>query len=544
MKKHLRHLLQDSAILPPHISLFDFCKSDLFAKMNPRAKCWDRWNILFKILSGFSVGSGKDQISKKELEFFHTVSGGLRYRPGKMPQNLLLIIGRKGGKSTTISRIALYHSLRFNPSEQMVIDGEEPMCLIICPNLKTSLIDINFASGMMRGNEVLAEKIVDETQTKDDAELILANKTTIALRAVTGVTGRGPSTYCLILDEAAFFKKRGQFCDSQIFDDVEGGMARFGEDAHYFILTSPGRKQGLVWDRYQKYFGVENDEVLVIQGASKDIVYEGKQYYGFNPRLSDKWLKQKLESKGESWFRREILGEFVDAIEAAYSEQSVNKCAIRNISTDSNENYGLVDPAGLSPESINGDTFTAGVCHNERRKDKIVTVVPVIAGWNPNPESKRRVTDPRIAIKESIDLFRRHRVREICCDKYKVEWVRRDYVEAGFEVIDAPPKNQLYLDLEPMLNSGTIEYPADPILVQQLKSLERTAGRGEKDRIDHAREDHEDYANIVALGGYIGRLKVHPNVSMKDVKVGGARTIEREVFAGQSVVYDFKEEMM
>ncbi|MCI0443007.1 hypothetical protein L0152_07295 [bacterium] len=517
-------------ILPPTVSLYDFCTNvDLFEKLDPLAESWFGWNTIFKVLSGM-------KLTREEGKFFHKVSGELRYRPGKMPQDLCVIVGRKGGKSNTISRISLYHTLRFDPVFHKVAPGEEPSCLIICPNFRTSLIDIKFTKGMLEENESMSELLIHSKQTEQIAEITISNGCYIRLIPVTAVSGRGPSTYCLMLDEAAFFKKKGQFCDSKIFDDARPGMARFGNASRYFILTSPGRKDGLVWDYYQKFFGIENDEVLVINGSSKD----------FNPTLSDEFLEKELRRGGESFFKREYLGEFVDAINAAFSERAINTCInewIKNTSAPLAEHFGVVDPAGLSPQSVNGDEFTAGIFHNVTRNGRPVVRIDRILAWNANIDAKPRTTNPQVAIAKSIEEFKQFKVRKIMMDKYKTEAYARDYTDKGFEIIESLPKNDLYLALDPVLNSSMIEIPVDKTTISQLKSLERVGGRGSKDRIDHMLGEHDDRANIIALAAFFGRSMMRRDVSLSDVKFGGERTVVDEVF-GEQVMHGWEFEGM
>src|SRR4030095_13919601 len=114
-------------------------------------------------------------LNREEGKFFYKVAGGIRYRPGKMPQDLVTIIGRKGGKSNTISRISLYHTLRFDPQLQKVAPGEEPSNIIICPNFRTSLIDIKFTKGMLEEDESMSDCLVHSKQTEQIAELTISN---------------------------------------------------------------------------------------------------------------------------------------------------------------------------------------------------------------------------------------------------------------------------------------------------------------------------------------------------------------------------------
>lgn len=509
MKSAAKLLLRNEPILPPDVTPYDFAMSDFFSSMHLHEDNWFGWRVILKVRSGMVL-------NKKELKFFDKVSGGLRYRRGKMPKNICGILGRKSAKSTIgVGMDTAYDGLRFDP--KILAPGEEARALIICPNFRTSLIDIKFVEGMIESHEALSEHLISRKQTEQIAELVLSNGLTISLVPVSAVTGRGPSTKKLVLDEASFFKQRGQFCDRKIFEDARPGMIRFGDDASYSIWSSPGRKGGLVWDLFRRYHGVENDEVLVLNAASRE----------FNPTLSEKFIQMELEARGESYVRREYLGEFVDAIESAYSEHAINRCA--NLDTPPSptaERFGVMDPAGLSPQSINNDEFTAAVGHVSSG----ITMADAEMNWSANPDAKPRVTSPKIAITAAIKVFKEWKVKKVYVDRFKIDWVRGELEEAGLEVEMTPNKNDLYLLLETGLNSEKIKVSKDPIQVQQLKSLERSSGRGERDRIDSPREEHEDRANRVALLYYAGTKYKQPEAKkpLSDVHAGGYRDIKTQ----------------
>src|ERR1051325_6761500 len=133
MKAAAKLLLGTEPIIPKGVTLYDFMMSDFFSKMKLNEDNWFGWRVIAKVRSAMTL-------NKKELAFFDKVSGGLRYRKGKMPKNICGIIGRKGAKSTMgVGMDTAYDSLSFDPA--VLSPGEEARSLIICPNFRTSLID-------------------------------------------------------------------------------------------------------------------------------------------------------------------------------------------------------------------------------------------------------------------------------------------------------------------------------------------------------------------------------------------------------------------
>lgn len=515
MKSAARSLLIREPILPPDVTLFDFAMSPFFSSMKLKEDNWFSWRVIWKVRSGMSL-------DKKELKFFHKISGGIRYRRGKMPKNVCGIFGRKSAKSTMgVGMENAYDGLRFDPS--ILAPGEEARSLIICPNFRTSLIDIKFVEGLIENHEALAEHLISRKQTEQIAELVLSNGLTISLMPVTSVTGRGPSTKKLSIDEGAYMKQRGQFCDKKVFEDARPGMIRFGDQAEYGIWSSPGRKRGLVWEYYEKYWGVENDEVLCLKAASRDM----------NPTLSQAFIDKELLARGEAYVRREFYAEFTDAIESAYSEQSISRCAnlIIPSSPETTERFGLMDPAALSPGSTNSDEFTAGVGHVSGG----IAVFDETKAWSSNQDATPR-TGFNEAVEASIVMLKKWKVKKVYIDKYKIDQVEREMKKAGIEIESAPVKNALYVLLETGLNSGKIKLPSGDwgcqhesagwTLIEQIKGMERSSGRGDVDNIDHEREGHDDKCNLAALLYYVATKHVTSDFSLSSVRIGPGRESE------------------
>ena len=60
------------------------------------------------------------------------------------------------------------------------------------------------------------------------------------------------------------------------------------------------------------------------------------------------------------------------------------------------------------------------------------------------------------------------------------------------------PKSKLYLEFEPVINTGQIEIPKTKNLTIELLNLERKTGRSGRDSVDHPPKGSDDLANAVA----------------------------------------------
>lgn len=69
-------------------------------------------------------------------------------------------------------------------------------------------------------------------------------------------------------------------------------------------------------------------------------------------------------------------------------------------------------------------------------------------------------------------------------------------------------KSQLYLEGLPAFTRGQVELPPSPVLLKELRFLERRTSRIGRDVVDHGRHGHDDHAN--ALFGCL-RLLTKPS---------------------------------
>jgi hypothetical protein len=118
---------------------------------------------------------------------------------------------------------------------------------------------------------------------------------------------------------------------------------------------------------------------------------------------------------------------------------------------------------------------------------------------------------PQEAVARFAAVAKEYRCFTVTGDRYAGEWPRGEFQHMGITYQVAPlSRSDLYAALEPLLNSGQIELLDEPKLTQQLIGLVRSSGTGRTVKIDHAPNEHDDYANAVA--GAIHLVK------------GGART--------------------
>jgi hypothetical protein len=143
----------------------------------------------------------------------------------------------------------------------------------------------------------------------------------------------------------------------------------------------------------------------------------------------------------------------------------------------------FVDPSGGA-----ADSMTLAIAHHENGR----AVLDCLRERRPPFSPEDVVMD----FAKILSIYGVHRVRG---DRYAGEWPRERFRRYGIGyTCSEQAKSDLYRDLLPHLNAGTVELLDHPRLVGQLASLERHTTRAGKDSIDHPPRGHDDVANAVA----------------------------------------------
>ena len=148
----------------------------------------------------------------------------------------------------------------------------------------------------------------------------------------------------------------------------------------------------------------------------------------------------------------------------------------------------FVDPASGS----GADAMTLAVAHYEAREGQTVAVLDALREARP-PFS------PEAIVAEFAALAQTYGVDRVTGDRYAGEWPREQFRKHGVAYqLSEPARSDLYRETLPLLNSGAVELLDHRRLRAQLAGLERRAGRGGRDSIDHAPGAHDDLANAAA----------------------------------------------
>jgi hypothetical protein len=282
----------------------------------------------------------------------------------------------------------------------------------------------------------------------------------------------------VIADEAAFWMTDEWSAnpDSKILDSVRPGLA--SQRGLLAIISSPYSKRGVLYDAYRKHYGPNGDPlVLVAQGSSRT----------FNPTLPQSVVDRAMERDPAS-ATAEYLGRFRDDIAAFVSREAVEACVSAGVFERAPQ-QGVFYKALADPSGGSADSFVLAIGHKDKSGSIIVDCF----------RERRPRFVPTAVVAEFAQLLKSYRISSVTGDRFGGEWVREQFRKHGISYQPAEKsKSDLYLELLPVINQGTVDLLDGERLVTQLVGLERRTARSGKDSIDHMPGSHDDLCNSVA----------------------------------------------
>jgi hypothetical protein len=422
---------------------------------------WDTWRAVLRAAEGLPLNDDQHRDFARVAE---------REPPARRVRELWVIAGRRSGKDSVASAIATTAAMgdyraHLRPGERAVV-----MCLA-CDRTQAKIV-LRYVQGYFRANPLLQPLVTRETE--DGLELSNGVEIVVGTNSYRAVRGR--TVICAIFDETAFWRDESSSTpDFETYAAILPGLITM-PGATLVGISSPYRRSGLLFDRWRRYYGIADDDVLVVRGPSTT----------FNPTLPRSVIDQALERDPEA-AAAEWLAEWRSDL-ADYVAREVVEAAVlpgrHELPPIAGASYvAFVDPSGGS-----SDSMTLAIAHREGERGVLDAIREVKPPFS-----------PEAVVKEFADLLKTYVIQVVRGDRYGGQWPAERFQQHGINYEPAEnPKSDLYLEFLPLLNGGRVELLEHPRLVNQICSLERRTARGGRDSIDHPTGAHDDVANAVA----------------------------------------------
>jgi hypothetical protein len=425
---------------------------------------WNEWKAFLAALFGLHMGPNRAARFRR-----HT---GRKTIPTKQAKEAWMVVGRRGGKSIIAALNAVYLAC-FRDYTPFLAPGEVATVMVLAADRKQARVIMRYAAGFFDNIPMLSAMVV--RRTRESIEL--NNKVIIEIHTASYRSTRGYSIAAAILDECAFFRSEegSANLDSEILAAIRPAGSTI-PGSIIIVGSSPYSRRGILWDAHHKYYGKDDDRILVWQADTKSM----------NPSIDPEIIEQAYE-EDEVAASAEYGAQFRRDIETFVSKESVEQSVIPGrieLPPASNIKYiAFVDPSGGS-----SDSMTCAVSH--RHGDMLI--LDAIRECRP-PFS------PEAVVKEFSDFLKTFRISRVTGDRYGGEFPRELFRKHGIDYKTSElTKSDIYRELLAPLNSGRIELLDNSRLIAQLCGLERRTSRGGRDSIDHSPGGHDDVINSAA----------------------------------------------
>ncbi|HJR01773.1 MAG TPA: hypothetical protein VKA83_09085 [Methylomirabilota bacterium] len=458
--------------------------------------------VLLKAIYGLALEGDE------ELDLFRRCTGREEYSPHSYGE-VTIVAGARSGKDSRIAvPIALYEAIY---GGHAIAKGEVGVIPLFAQDAEATQTAFDYARGYLVASARLSPFLLLDSAKKLKMRSAKGHPMEIHCLPCTGRAVRGKSVPAAIMDEVAFFRTdSGKALDKQIQEAVRRGMVAFRAKGRPRLvkISTPalGGRVGVMFADYDRYFGVEQPDVLVWHAPTTLM----------NPAVTEADLAEDRRKNPLS-ARREYDAEFIASAEGAFLEllrvEACTRPSTAALAPDSQWRYvAFADPSGGG-----ADEFALAIGHTE---DGVRVRIDYVAGRVREPGEKLELTQ---VVADYAEVIKRYRCGTVKGDKFAGDWVAQEFRKHGIAYDPADKhKSQLYREAKPFFNEDRVELPADPILTGQLGGLEeRVKPGGRVPMVDHAPGGHDDRANAVC--GVIAELAA----SMQPAVGGMAATYER-----------------
>jgi hypothetical protein len=429
-----------------------------------RGESWDGWRTVLKAMDALPMSEG-------EIAFFKSIAGG-RNPPKHPVRELYAACARRSGKDSTISGVGAYKSAFFD-RQDLLRPGERAVVLCLACDQAQSKIILNYIRAFFSDIPMLRSMVTRET--KSGFELSNCVDVTVATNDYRSVRGR--PVLLAILDELAFFRDENSASpDVETYNALRPALASI-PGSRIIGISSPYRKSGLLWNKYRKHFGWDDDDVLIIQAATRTL----------NPTIDQAFIDQAL-ADDPIGARAEWLAEFRSDI-AGYADFELIDAAVdRGISVRP-PRQGVSYVGACDPGGGVRDSFVGAVCHDEGGVAVLDATIEIRAPYSPTS-----------AVEQVAGLLRSYNIRKVTGDRYSAQFVVDAFAKHGVVYEHSKrDRSAIYQDALPLFTSGRAKLLDNPRMVNQFASLERRTSSLGKDRIDHPPGGSDDVCNAAAL---------------------------------------------
>jgi hypothetical protein len=448
---------------------------DATGQLRPAARmtgpAWSAWRVFLKAIYGLGP------LTDEELAIYQRHTG--RTTPPSGPvSEAFMIVGRSGGKSRVAALNAVHRAISFDPST--VAEGEP----VTIPLFARSKDQTRQMLGYVRGLNALPEVAPYVHRGTLKTSLEYTTGVTIEIMSASFRTSRGYTCPIACCDEVAFWQDEASSNPAaEILTALRGTLVRVKRGL-LLVLSSPYAPNGALYEAHQRYYGVDDPDVLVWVSDTASM----------NPTVDQATIEREFRrdpQKAMSEFGSDGTVSFRQHERSPFELEKVDAVVVAKryrLPPVSGVKYAAFLDVAQGQGSRSGSWMALAIAHEEGSR----AVLDLVEGVEPP-------FDPaRVLVDRFVPLLRNYRCRQVMGDRVSHGFVSALLAAEGIKFVSSElDKSALFAELLLLVNSGVVELLDDATLRNQLTALQRRPTRG-KDSFDVPRGWHDDVANSAA----------------------------------------------
>jgi hypothetical protein len=440
---------------------------------------------------------------------------------------IVAIVGRRGGKSQLVSAIATYKLYKLlnirSPQDYYGLVSGSP-------------IDFTFMAQDSEGSSRLYDKMKEDVNRAPFFAPFLKNMNTeemtfvseadrhkrditpsikVASFPCTTNAVRGPSSLLLALDEFAFYRAQIGSNSDEIYKaaapatmQFKAGGTRDGKrESMILIITSPNGKIGKYYDLYQSGMKMGNDsDILAFRCSTAEM----------NPRSDVGFLKKEFRENPDV-FMTEYGGDFLEAAQSYVRLSTIDDCIDHdryNLETFSEKSIGRKFFWGLDLGMQHDGTGLA-ISHWEPMGATGAKLVYDYIGRLMVGEGKY-VDHKQLPLEDILEwLFQMNQV--LPCHKGATDQhggsmlvqLLQSYGINGLDLVHLTSgiNSQMYLVLKGLMEQKKTKFPNEKVFIEELKLVEASYTGKYQIRVQAPAEKnaHDDLCDAAALSSWVAQ---------------------------------------
>ncbi len=427
-----------------------------------------------------------------EKEIYTLLTGNTEvFEPDIEKREALWCLGARSGKSTLVSAIAIYESVK-DEWRQYLRPAEVAYCIIIATRAQQAADIIGRNCATMLESSGISHMVAESFTTS----LTLTNGMRISSFPCNTSSVRGVPTFLLLFDEIAFYAQAGSPKAAElIYQAVRPRQSQF-PNSKMFMISTPAGKSGLFWEEFSRGFKVPNR--LTIQAKTRDV----------NPEILPEFIQREYERDPDA-AETEYGAQFAETVSAYFPADKVRESLVLagDLMPDSQYHYFLgIDQSGLSST---GDAFAAAVSHREGKK----VIVDLTRQWSAGDSAE--------ILGELAGIARRYNITTATCDRYAAGWIKEALGRVGLEAKLRERLPVIYQNMKSLLMAGLVHLPHNRPLSEGLLRTRAIYTKANNLSISHERTafGHGDLADAVCTSVYESSSRVGKGFFAEALKI-------------------------